>query len=112
MKTVSGVFRSFQTAREAAGVLRRSGFAERQVNLLSPASSEQEIHAVPTSDSEQPGVGAAFGGVVGGALGLAGEFELGIAATALLIPGVGPMLAFGIAGRRCLELAARWAGPP
>jgi hypothetical protein len=110
MKTVSGVFRFFQTARDAAGALRRAGFSERQVNLLSPASSEAEIHSIPTSDSEQPGVGGAFGGVVGGALGLAGGFELGMAATALLIPGVGPILAFGIAGAALLGVGGAVGG--
>lgn len=98
MRTVSGVFRSFLTARDAALALRLAGFSESQVNLLSPASSEDEIHTIPTSDTEQPGVGAAIGGMLGGVLGMAGGFELGLAATSLLIPGVGPILAFGIAG--------------
>ena len=38
-----------------------------------------------------------MGGVVGGAIGLAGGFELGVSAT-VLIPGVGPVVAFGVAG--------------
>jgi hypothetical protein len=97
METVAGVFRFYQTARDAAIALRRAGFSADQVNLLSPASSETEIHAVPTSDTESPGVGAAIGGMLGGALGVAGGIELGIAA-AVLIPGVGPILAFGLAG--------------
>jgi hypothetical protein len=101
MKTVAGVFRFYQTARDAAGALRRAGFSENQVNLLSPGSPKEEIHAVPTSDTEQPGVGGAIGGVLGGALGLAGGFELGVAATAL-IPGIGPILAVGLAGAALL----------
>ena len=52
---------------------------------------------MPESDTEPPGVGGALGGVLGGALGLAGGFELGVGAMAL-IPGVGPVLAFGLAG--------------
>jgi len=101
MKTVTGVFRFYQTARDAAVALRRAGFSENQVNLLSPASSEEEIHAIPTSDTEQPGVGGAIGGMLGGALGVAGGLELGMAATAL-IPGVGPVLAFGLLGAALL----------
>jgi hypothetical protein len=97
METVTGVFRVYQTARAAAGALRRAGFSENQVNLLCPGSSEEEIHAIPTSDTEQPGVGGAIGGMLGGALGVAGGLELGMAA-AVLIPGVGPVLAFGLAG--------------
>jgi hypothetical protein len=98
MKTITGVFRSYQSAWDAAAALRRAGFSESQVNLLSPASSEAEIHAIPTSDTEQPGVGAAIGGMLGGAMGIAGGLELGMAAAIVLLPGVGPILAFGLAG--------------
>lgn len=101
MKTVAGVFRSYQSARDAAGALRRAGFPRDQVNLLSPGSAKENIHSIPTSDTEQPGVGGAIGGVLGGALGLAGGFELGVGVAAL-IPGVGPILAFGIAGAALL----------
>jgi hypothetical protein len=101
MKVVAGVFRFYQAARDVAGALMRAGFSQDHVNLLYPGSSKEEIHAVPTSDSEQPGVGGAIGGVVGGALGVAGGFELGVAATAL-IPGVGPIIALGIAGAALL----------
>jgi hypothetical protein len=101
MKTVTGVFRSYQKARNAAGALRGAGFSQKQVNLLCPGSTEQEIHTLPTSDTEQPGVGGAIGGMLGGALGVAGGLELGIAVTAL-IPGVGPILAFGLAGAALL----------
>ena len=101
METVAGVFRLYQTARNAAGALGRAGFSEKQVNLLSPASSEREIHTIPTSGTEQPGVGGAIGGMLGGALGVAGGLELGMAA-AVLIPGVGPVLAFGLAGAALL----------
>ena len=97
MNIVTGVFRLYQTARDAAGALRRAGFSQNQVNLFYPGSPKEKIHAVPTSDTEQPGVGGAIGGVLGGALGVAGGFELGVGATAL-IPGVGPVVAFGVAG--------------
>lgn len=46
-------------------------------------------------------MGGAIGGMLGGALGVAGGLELGIAATAL-IPGIGPVLAFGVAGAALL----------
>jgi hypothetical protein len=76
--------------------LHRVRLDGKRVNLLLPESSEEQVHAVRTSDTEQPGVGAALGGVVGGTLGMAAGFELGVAATAL-IPGVGPVLAIGAA---------------
>jgi hypothetical protein len=101
MKTVAGVFRHYQMAREAAAALKRAGFSLDRINLLCPGSTQAEIHSTPTSDTEQPGVGGAIGGVLGGALGLAGGFELGVGVS-LLIPGVGPLLAFGFAGAALL----------
>ncbi len=96
-------------ARTAAAELSSSGFRAEQVSLLYPGSTEQEIHSIPTSDTEQPGVGAAIGGVVGAAVGMAGGFELGVAATAL-IPGVGPVIAAGIAGAALLGVGGLAAG--
>lgn len=109
METVAGVFRSRDAARDAAGELRDLGFTPEQVSLLYPGSSESEIHSVRTSETEQPGVGAAIGGVVGAAVGMASGFELGIVATAL-IPGVGPVFAAGIAGAALLGAGGLVAG--
>jgi hypothetical protein len=97
MRAVTGVFHSREDALRAAGELRRAGFSPDNLNFLTPESSERQIHSIPVSETEQPGPGAAVGGVVGLALGMAGGFELGIGATAL-IPGVGPVLAAGLAG--------------
>ena len=97
MKTVSGVFRSFSAAYNATEKLMNAGFQHKQITLLCPGSSEESFHAVPTTNSEQPGMGAAVGALVGGALGAAGGLELGVAISAL-IPGAGPVLAFGLAG--------------
>jgi hypothetical protein len=68
-----------------------------KLNALFPGSSEAQVDAVPTIAGEQPGMGAAIGGLVGGAVGAAGGLSLGTAAATLLIPGVGPVLAFGMA---------------
>ena len=94
MKTVAGVFGSVQIAQRAAEALRQVGISD--VNLLSPGSSTSSLDAVPTSETEQPGMGAALGGVVGGAVGMASGLGIGAAAS-LLVPGVGPVLAFGLA---------------
>jgi len=109
MKTVAGVFRSYAMAREGARELLRVGLSPSQINLLSPGSPESEIHSMPTSETEQSGVGGAIGGMLGGALGVAGGLELGVAATAL-IPGVGPILAFGLAGAALLGTGGVFAG--
>jgi hypothetical protein len=109
MKTVAGVFRCHQAALDAAGGLTRAGFSQNQINLLCPASPKEEIHNVLTSQAEQPGVGGAIGGVLGGALGIAGGFELGVGATAL-IPGVGPVVGFGVAGAVLLGVGGTIGG--
>ena len=109
MQTVAGVFRSRTAACEGAGELLRAGFSRDRLNILFPGSSEQKIHSVPISDTEQPGVGGAIGGVLGAALGAAGGFELGVWGTAL-IPGVGPVVAAGIAGAALLGAGGLIAG--
>jgi hypothetical protein len=102
MKTVAGVFRSYETARGAAdNLITHAGFSHDQVNLLAPGSLEETIHTIPTTDTEPPGVGAAIGGMLGGALGVAGGLQLGMAVTAL-VPGVGPVMAVGFAGAALL----------
>jgi hypothetical protein len=109
MDTVAGVFQSKEAAQRAAADLDRAGIPLDSVNVLLPGASEKQLHSIPTSDTEQPGVGGAIGGAVGGALGIAGGFELGIAASAL-IPGVGPVLAAGIAGAALLGIGGAAGG--
>jgi hypothetical protein len=109
MNTVAGVFSYSESARDAAVALRRSGFAVEQVNLLLPNSPEGAIHSIATSQTEQPGIGGALGGVVGAALGMSAGFELGVVATAL-IPGVGPILAVGVAAAALLGVGGGVAG--
>jgi hypothetical protein len=109
MQSVTGVFRSIEAARRAAAQLRREGFSAEQVNLLLPGAGEERIHSLPTSETEQHGMGGAIGGVVGAALGMAGGFELGIGATAL-IPGVGPVLAIGLAAGALLGVGGAVGG--
>ena len=107
MITVAGIFPERETAARAVADLRAMGIEESNVDLLAPGSAgEQELGAVPTADSEQPGMGRAVGSVVGGAVGVAGGLSLGTAAAAsLLIPGVGPVLALGALGAAVLGLA-------
>jgi hypothetical protein len=112
MESVTGVFRSAEHARRAAVELRHAGFAPEHLSLLFPGASEAEIHSVPVSETEQPGMGTAIGSVVGAALGMAGGFELwGVGATAsLLVPGVGPVLAIGLAGAALLGIGGGLGG--
>jgi hypothetical protein len=111
MEAVAGIFQNSFKARDAYRLLRGSGFAPDHINVLVPGSPEEEIHAVPVSETEQPGMGAAMGGVIGAALGLAGGAELGAAAAAsAVIPGVGPVIAVGLAGAALLGTAGAAIG--
>lgn len=108
METVVGVFNSPDDAARIARDLRNIGL--REISLLTPGATDQQIHAVPTSSTEQPGMGKAIGGVVGAALGAAGGLELGALAATGLMPGVGPVVAVGIAAAALLGAAGSVAG--
>lgn len=93
MESVVGIFRSPEPARRAADAMVREGVSRESVSVLTPGSSEAEIHSrVATTETEGSGMGKAVGGVVGGAAGMG----LGAAAASLLIPGVGPVVATGV----------------
>lgn len=93
MESVVGIFRSADAARRAAEAIVQGGVSRESVSVLTPGSSEAEIHSrVATTETEGPGMGKAVGGVVGGAAGMG----LGAAAASLLIPGVGPVVATGV----------------
>ena len=89
MKTIVGIFRIPEDAASAARELQLLGFEERNLTILYPDNGKSEVEAVPSEDAEQPGMGKALGGVVGGAAGLGA----GAAIAGLLLPGVGPVLA-------------------
>lgn len=91
--------------------LRGLGLPEADINLLTPNTPmEQELSEVPTTETEQPGMGKAMGGAVGGAMGAAGGATLGAVAASLLVPGVGPILAAGIVGAALFGTGGAAAG--
>jgi hypothetical protein len=110
MKTVTGVFRSGEDAGRAAAELAKVGVPSDHINLLMPGASEEQVHSLPTAYSEQPGMGAAVGGLVGGAVGLAGGLELGTLIGMALVPGVGPVIAIGMASAALLGAGGVAAG--
>jgi hypothetical protein len=111
MSTVAGIFRSRADAERAVENLRQAGIANDHLNLLIPGTTDQELEAsVPTTETEQPGMGSALGGTVGGAMGAAGGMTIGAAAASLLVPGVGPVLAAGILGAALLGVGGAAAG--
>jgi hypothetical protein len=110
MVSVVGVFPSQADARVAAGQLIIAGISRKHINLLIPGSSESDLKNVPVTDMEERGVGEALGGVIGGAIGAAGGLSLGAAAASLFIPGVGPVLAIGIAAAAILGTGGAVSG--
>ncbi len=99
MKSVVGIFRDREAATRAAAALRDMGMGPAHVNVLLPGDADSASAAgkVETADMEQAGMGRAVGGVVGGAFGATAGMGIGLAAATLLIPGVGPVAAIGLA---------------
>jgi hypothetical protein len=111
MNTVVGIFSSFADAKRATAMLRSLGIDDKHISVLSPRTPESEIEAnIPTSETEQPGMGSALGGTVGGALGVAGGLHAGMVAATALVPGVGPVLALGLIGAALFGAGGAFAG--
>jgi outer membrane lipoprotein SlyB len=102
MKTVVGILSSQSDAEGTVARLHQVGIDEKYISLLTPDTSQKKVDQVPTTETEQPGMGAAMGGVVGGALGAAGGMGLGAAIASFLVPGVGAVLAIGLGGAALL----------
>jgi len=103
METVAGIFQLREQAEKAIQQIHSIGIRNDRIALLTPNSTTQAAErAVPTADSEQPGMGKAMGGTVGGAMGIAGGASLGAAAASVLVPGVGPVIAGAILGAAIL----------
>ena len=91
MRIVVGVVRHHPEAERSVEALQGIEIASRSITVLSPSASGRALSNVPTAESEQPGIGATLGSVVGGAAGTAG----GLAATAVMLPGAGAVIATG-----------------
>lgn len=99
MESVVGVFESAERARRAAEGVARAGIPTERLSVLTPQSAEGEIHSrVATSETEQPGMGKAVGGVVGGVFGATAGMGLGALAASLLVPGFGAVAAAELLG--------------
>lgn len=111
MKTVAGIFNSRADAERAIESLRSLGVADDRLNLLTQGSTAEEIaDEVPTTETEQPGMGKALGTWAGTALGVAGGAHIGTIVATTLIPGVGPVLAIGMIGAALLGTGGALAG--
>jgi hypothetical protein len=111
MRTVAGIFQSREAAERAVEHLRSTGISEEQISFLTPGTTAEELdRAVPTTETEQPGMGKAVGGWAGGALGVAGGMHIGAVAASLFVPGVGPVIAAGLIGAALLGIGGASVG--
>ena len=110
MESIVGVFESLATARRAADALVAAGVQPKYITVLAPGSPAEVWDRVPQSGTEQPGMGEAVGGMLGGAVGVAAGAPLGAALASLLLPGVGPVVAIGIAAAAILGAGGVAAG--
>ena len=111
MEAIAGVFQSRADGEKAVNELRQAGLADNRIGFLTPGNDGEELErGLPVTDTEQPGMGRAMGAAVGGAMGAAGGATLGLAAATLAIPGVGPVIAFGMVGAALLGIVGATAG--
>src|SRR5215216_1837121 len=111
MQAVTGVFRSNDDAEKAVSELRNLGIPEKRIGIVAPGGDPERLEAgVPVTDTESPGMGRAMGATVGGAMGAAGGATAGLAVASLAIPGIGPLIAFGMVGAALLGVVGAAAG--
>lgn len=99
--TIAGLFPNRGSAEEAIRALKNAGFSEDEIGVAMRDRTEQGelIEETGTKAAEGAATGAVSGGVLGGLVGLL------IGVGALIIPGIGPVVAggalasaFGVAG--------------
>jgi len=90
--TVVGVFDGPKHAEEALNGLKSHGFTPEQVSVV--AQDKQDVQQMAGNTEMAGGKGAAAGAVTGGVLGGLAGFLVGI--SALVIPGIGPIVGSGI----------------
>jgi hypothetical protein len=110
MEPVVGIFPDRARTEAAVRRLREAGFPESRIEMLLPGDAARTEALVETDDAEQPGVGRAVGGVVGGAVGATTGLGLAATAASLLIPGIGPVTAVGLAAAALFGAAGAVGG--
>jgi hypothetical protein len=108
MEAISGVFKTRADAEHAVNEAYNAGISAHKITLLTPGTAEQverEMQSVPTDAAEQPGIGKAFGALLGGGVGVTGGSLL-----IALVPGLGPISAVGLLGAAILGAAGATIG--
>jgi len=90
--TVVGVFDGPNHAEQALNGLKSHGFTPEQVSVV--AQAKREVQQMSANTDMADGEGAAAGAATGGVLGGLAGFLIGI--SALVIPGIGPIVGTGI----------------
>lgn len=99
METTIGVFSSRERAEEAVR------------ELLGKRVPEESIVFLTMSETEAKSIGQGLGATVGGLMGAAGGMSAGVlAATLLVVPGIGQVFALGFGAAALLGLAGVGAG--
>ena len=92
LKSVFGIYEDWESAKGALVELQEFGFTNRDLSILVNAENAEKDALAPEKHTKTPqglAVGAASGAMIGGSLGLLAGLG------ALVVPGVGPMLAVG-----------------
>ena len=90
MKTVSRAYDTYAQARAAVAAVEAAGVPSAEVSLV--ANKYVSAQYADVDDVNKTATGAGIGGVVGGGAGLLAGLGL------LAIPGLGPVVAAGLAG--------------
>src|SRR4051812_22840105 len=98
MATIVGIFEKRAEAEEAAHDLAKAGFSKNAVSILTSDIKPSELQSLSATMGEEPGMVKALGAVTGGAMGLS--------AAAFFVPGIGPLLAVGMAAGALIGGAA------
>lgn len=89
MKTITGLYDSYDDARNAVKALEDAGVSDDNLSILYYKDGKEELEGQGNNAAEGAGVGAGIGAVAGGAGGLLAGLGM------LAIPGVGPVVAAG-----------------
>jgi hypothetical protein len=108
LEAIAGVFQTRTDAERALNQIRNAAIPEDRITLLTPGSVDQihrEVESVAVDSTEQPGMGGAMGALLGGGIGVTSGSLL-----MALVPGVGPITAFGLLGAAVLGAAGATVG--
>lgn len=108
MMPIVGVFRTRTDAQRSMESIAAE-IGKSRIHLLTPEVSKEELASVPTTDTEEPGIGKALGAVIGGAMGMAGGFGVAEALLALL-PGIGAVVSIGLSSAALLTALGALGG--